>query len=922
MADRVKPREVVQDADGAVLTSFAGLADGSTSIAGDSVQSHKLVNTFVNRSGELEQRPGTSAKLGLQWTNTGKTTEVFAFQFDGCQYSLAKTGNQLTLFFIDVDANGVRFYSRVSYKDNVFRSASDSEPTTMTQVVDGNLCYILIATKSTQLIAFTLVAYSTTVVTKTGTSQITFSLQDYPNVNVLAYLNCSAITSDGKYAYKATSVSQSGANVTYNTNVGEIQTLGVGDPIKFHAYFWMRCADASYYPGFYLWGVSTRRNSVALDVNVQVPFELSDNPLLNESSNNGLGGDILSAIKYTTSPPTLYSRVYTEQPNTEDTFELSDGGYISGSGNKVVRSLSHIAFGALQAGGAVTRVYMARAREIVLASRSSPNISNLLAYVDKLLYATVNYRNDSYSPIGSGNAKYFSLDSNGVPGVTPGLKGSSVVELVYTANGAGSGASNNVCDLTQGAGTIAIGDGYVIPLYGYNQLADTLRHRYPNIVASVGNRVILTGLDNRVGVSNADWSYRGVSFSNFQVSTIDFNDTSAYQVVLGSGASVVYGATSVNGVIIVATDVGIFRIAGSGATSAPTASQANVAKVSSEIVPNNYCFVVFDNKVYYSSSTGFYQLQYAQEVDELSNESWSTLVNKRWNSGDPTAVSYSKQCRAFLLGFSDRNSLLAFNIDSLTWSEFKFATSARPHVNKTFDGVTFETLATEEPFDENLLVNEFDSSTVDFNGLGIWFTGALPGLSTVITESDTDVSGLMTPSELLSILDSRVLSGYGENTARCKGVASVTITEATDTIEPKPIVSAMVSKTFIGDKIGASNRVRGFSLVTNGSGTIDVLVHLPTDDYDDVQLEHNSYSLGLTNEYTGEGLLNAQYSQRSASLTEVQSTQRKTRSDVINIRTRVVGIAEAWQMCLKFSSGLRVVGFQFDTSRKGGRRLH
>lgn len=925
MSNRIKPREFLQEPDLPLVGSFSGLSSASLNQTGDVVFADKLINATITKQGQIKKRNGSKAWATLTWFN-GSTSgyEVYGFKFDNIEYRLVRTGTQLHVYEVEADKqNPDNFlYNYIVFKDNVFRNASLNERATFAMVVEGEFCHILIATPSTQLVSLTIMRRKTKVATKPSASKITFNINNYPITNVLNQDN-TVIYSPDNFLITPTNVSQSGATVTYESSSSQLDWASVGSQVKMHSFFWLRYSDANYYPGLYLYNTAVRRNSTLIDVNVAVPPELYANPIFNEPQLQDLenptyrvmkNNDATSATFYTFIPGN-------HQPTTEDVWDFSDGGYIPGPGKYTRPTPAYISFGALQSGGSNSIVYFLRARHVLIAN-GRLTVGDISQRVNKSPVAHPTYLNDqanAYVTDANKTPYYFDMTNfTGAGNAYPGVGLSSVVELIYhNTNTAGSGASATIADLEPDShGQITINDGYIIPLYGYNAIARTneFEQKYPPIVAAVGNRVILTGLDNLVAVSHADWSYRGVSFNNFQASTIAFSENSSYYVRLAGGSSVVKAITSVNGVLIAATDSGVFRISGSNPSTPPNASVANVARVSSELLPTSQCFIVYDSKVYYASETGFYQLQYSQDVDELTNQSLSSQVSNYFDNYKPISVSYSATLRSFLIGFKGTRELLVLNLDSETWSTYKMATTLVPEINQSFDGFVFKTTRSTDN-KPTLLIATWTNSTSDLANNTGWNYAVIPACATTIYNYETDISTLVTPSELISTLQPdnvqwRLIQSTGFNNAMVTGADEVTITEHPGgSSSSLPIIASFVSKAFSSDRLNRAHRIRGVNVLLTGQGTLKTRIVFPTSTYDDRYPEHTTWLINTSGQHQGEPMLNALFA------------VRVTNGNTINLRFRTTGISEAWQFACSISEGLCLAGLQFDTSRKTLRRL-
>lgn len=914
MSDRIKPREYTQEPDTPVVSSFAGLSSASLNQTGDIIFQDKLVNAVVTKSGEIRKRYGSGVNAVLTWFNDAQGYEVYGFQFDGINYRLVRTGTQLSCYAVNNDGA----YHYVAFKDSVFRQESLNEKATYATVIEGNTCHILIATPSTQLVSFTILSRDATITSKPNATQIQYNITDYPSTTNTMNNGNTIVWSPAKQIGLPIAVSQANGVMIF-TGSTPLTWAAVGVTVKQHSFFWLRYSDANYYPGIYLYNTALRRNAVALDVNVNVPQELYENPIFNEPQIQDIYKQTLVLFK--NNPTTVASDFYAysnnHQPATADQWDFSDGGYKVDPKIYTRPSPAFVAFGGLEAESQNSRVIMCRLRKVLIGNGENVQRQHITQFVNKEFpqyptYYTANV--GAYATNPTNIASFFGMTSYD-PGSSihkyPGVDLAAVVELIYNRTvAAGSAANQAVADLeANSSGAITINDGYIVPLYGYNAIAKTQEHKYPPIVAAVGNRIILTGSSNLIAVSHADWTYRGFSFNNFQASTISFDSSSAYYVRLTQGSSVVKAITTVNGVLIAATDVGVFRVSGSNASSPPNATDGNVARISNEILPTNRCFSVYENKVFYASRNGLYQLQYLQEVNEIANESMSSHVSSYFTKFTTNTLTYSDTLRAFLISFTGTRELLVLALDSETWSTIKMSTTLAPDINQTYDGFTLKT--TNTATDDCIILCDWTTASTDLSNFAAFVgltTAIVPGASQTINNYATSLDDLVTPAELIATLSAKCVQTEGDNTAMVLGAATVNVVEAAGGISALPIISYFVTKAFVSDRLNRGHRIRGCNILMRGQGALTTALVLPTSFYGDRYQSFNTYLVNASSIHQGEGMLNAAY--------DVQLAKGNT----INLRVPMVGISEAWQLACMFSSGLYVAGLQFDTSRKSLRR--
>jgi hypothetical protein len=250
-------------------------------------------------------------------------------------------------------------------------------------------------------------------------------------VDIANFPSGDVLTQDNTWLFNAsntfipvTSLSQSGFRLS--TTVAAPHGFSLFNQVKSHSFFVCRGRPANYYPGNYLYNVGLRRNSVTLDVNVEIPAPLAANPILNETANQRL--DISSIIPYKTNSAAAvkYTRVFDNKPNSVDDWEFSDGGYIPSDPNIfTTRTPSFIAFGALEAGGASRRVPMMRLRQVLTAPNVNKSVSEQFAFVD-LAPANPTFYLSNGVVTTTNNVFFFSFETSDKPGISL----SAVVELM------------------------------------------------------------------------------------------------------------------------------------------------------------------------------------------------------------------------------------------------------------------------------------------------------------------------------------------------------------------------------------------------------------------------------------------------------------------------------------------------------------
>lgn len=889
MSERFSLREVREDPDLQQIGSFAGLSSASYQVTGDVLFAHRLINARITDRNEVVTRRGTriTTYLANQASAEANNVSIYRFTFDNINYAVTKSGTSVFLDLYRADGTTTHFI----VKTGVFSARASSEKATFSTVIEGNTCYVLMATPSDTLRVLTILRRDLALTTATGSSLVG-TINNYPNANILNNNNTFVINENNAHIPTST-ISQTTFTLTITT--ASPHGLTTASIPRVHSVFWQTTRPANYYPGNYLYQPVIRRNVVSfVDTTVRVPVELYSNPLISEPKEQRL--DIDTLICYSTSSATasLFPRVFTRQPTVANQWDFADGNtYLGGNPNVfTVRTPAFVQFGALQTttpANSPQPILMFRSRDIVLVPGASIPISDIKAYVDRVLN-TPAYQDSAGTVIVSGVPTYFTYARAN----SPGINTSAVVELIHQSTG-------TELDLTPSGATVVVGDGFTIPLYGYGDIANVRTLRFPNKVITVGNRVLLSGLDNRVHFSNSNWTYRGISWNNFQVSSINFSSSSAFSIAVGQESSRVISIASVNGVIIVATDNGIFRLSGDSANQPPSATNTNIGRVASEVMSSVDSLLIINNKVLYASSNGLFQLEYSRDNEEITPTPMSTAVTDFF-SQPVDVLMYSPTYRALILSFLNTNSLLFYSMESETWSEFKFAFQARPILCQSFDGVAFA-FPRNDNANFNMHQTVWDMSyTSDLQNTALIApnTSILSRTATVTT-TPTDVSTLVTPTEMLSNLNANVRMAFGSNHAVVDSGSAVVNEYAGGSIAA-PIRAFLVTKDYFGNKLIRASRVRNLVLILTGTGTLTSRLLL-SDDFRAAE-----YDVTIVNP-SGQVQPGAEFASRTVT------------GDTASVRLRFMGSSEYWAVGVELDTNLRLLGWQFDTSVKKRGRL-
>lgn len=867
--DRVQPKENYNP-ELAVLGTFTGLNSNSFLASTDVTYASKITNAYISGKGVIKGRQGSKISAGFFNVVSGASTDAFKFTFDEHDYIIAKVGRFAYLSLLD----STGLVTKTLTKANIYPAVSENDKSQFTIIVDDDVCWVLSSQENTSILAFCLIKRTISQLTITDANNFTGVISKYPDNNSSNASNTILFKSSGAYL-PATTISQSTFTYTINSSA---HGLTSSDTVNAYLFYAAYTVAAFYYPGNYLYNSSVRSNIIPLDVNVEVSAQILDSPLLYEDSPD-ISANVIKAFQ---TPTTAYSEV--SLPTTATEYTFTDGTFSPGAA-VLTSSPEYMSFGALQTPTDSTYVHQFRLRQIPGSKGVNVSVSQVNVFVDKVLAAPTYYTSTG-AVTTTNSVKYFG-------NIRPSL--SSVVEVMSFFP---ISASTPV--KLDDNSTISIGDGYYIPLYGLSQVANIFTSKFPTNIVAVGNRIVYSGLNNKIAVSNADWRYRGISWNNIQVSSIDFSDNSAYLVSLLQGASIVTALDSVNGVLIAGTDVGTFRISGTDATTPPNASTAFVSKIADGKIKTNRCLLVWEGKVYIASKFGLYQLQYKQESEDIDVQSLSTPVQDYFLDNDVEALTYSEYYRSFMIELSGVDELLVYNLNSSTFSTFKPTFAGSFEVQDNIDGYGVRLNQTDGNY--TYWICQWSDDSTDLANVGLFSPpSTLATTSRSITVNGlTDASYLCTPAEVLDSLDG-IDKAYGRDNVTSSTSRVVLDSIVTGNV-PYPVLSFYVSKAFVGDRLGNAMRLRSLLLLVAGIGEGKFTI---------VGRSNNSKGTSrYVYELTGAGVK-----------TKDDSVFDLINSDVDWLKLRTAGVNNFFYFVAEFS-GVELVGYQLDLSSQGTKTLH
>lgn len=875
--------------DALYIGDFKGLATAGGSFGADPSYLQTLTNAFVTKDGKLKQRSGSTYIYGV---NTTAIPELFQFTFSGERFILHRTGISFSIYRVVFDNLGQAYDARLlTQKASVLRDASANEPATYAVKTDGNYCHVLVATASTQLVSFTL-TFRDTVVSSTTATTASGSIGQWFAGNVLSQNNSKVFTSTGVSATTAIANVGSALTLTWTTRPADVV---VGSKVRVWSCFWLRYIDASYYQGSQLYSTGLRRNTIPLDVNVEVPESLSTNAIYNEPIQD-LDWETYWAYDTNVTNTTRLTKVTNRQPLTANVWDFSDGSYRALNTQLANRTPNYIAFGGLLSNNTSSRVFINRLRSILVGAFEYPSTVDMSVRVDKAS-ATVSWHLFNANQISSGEPKYFSFAST--VSSSPGVNQEAVVELLYlfNATNAINGAVGQIADISPSLDTHTIGDGFGVPLYGYNLLARTKSFSFPNIVRFVGNRLVLSGGSNQILASSSDWNYRGFSFTNCQVSSLNFSGSSPYLLQLEQAGGNVRAIESVNGVMVVVSDSATYRVSGKERNSPPTADSAVVSRLTNQI-SNASALTVAENSVYMANTSGLYKLNYVREQDEGVLEDISLPVANLFGE-QPQSLVYSRAMGCLLMRFPSQRKLLAYSLLTRTFSQVHVSVPFDLMLFPTLDGYLISSTAGQ-------LVSVWNPlNTVDLRDLQFF---------TLFTVDATEISVSAVPTSANNIsLSPYLAQRYSgsfvalpayNNQVRAVGNAFV-LTEQPSGNSAKQVLSSAVTKAIYTDKFSRGMRLREANVLLSGSGLAAVAVG-------DAGLENANQRLPLylvSVDSFGRATVTGEQNKASNNLAFPTG-------DTVNVRLGSFGLSEAYAFAIQLSPTLECVGFALNTSAR------
>lgn len=881
--------------DQIVVAGFRGLATAGGDYGADPTYLSTLTNAYVERDGRIVKRKGSNALYSIHNT-TATPADLYQFSFAGEQFFAQKLGTQLSVYRIARDATGQAYNIQVlTTKNTVLRDASASERVSFAHRVEGYYCHVLAATASTGLVSLTLSYREGTVSSTTATTATLPVVQPYEG-GVVSQSNSKLFTAQD--VSPTTAIAVSGSNMTL-TWVSRPADVVVGSKLKVFSCFWLRFVDANYYPGSSMNSPMLRRNTIPLDVNMEIPEQISGNPIFNEPAQD-LALETLRIYEQTVVNAPRATKVASQQPAAVWDWDFSDGAYRVAAGAQTNRTPNFAAFGGLLPNNLSIRLIGTRLRRVLVGAFATIDMGELAFFVDGAA-TPVSYHDATTANIASGTTTFFSTAAH--VGRPPGVNLEAVVELVLSFNTTNpvNGNASVYVDISENRATHRIGDGQAVPLYGYSLLAASKSFTFPPLVAFVGNRLVLSGTNNRILVSSSDWNYRGFSFTNTQVSSLGFNRNSPYLLSIEQQGGTVRAIASVNGVMVVSTDTSTYRVTGNERNNPPNAETAVVSRLSNQSTVNG-CLTVAENTVYLANERGLYRVNYHRESDEGAMEDLSLPVSVLFKQ-QPQAVVYSKVFNSLLISFSGGKRVLCYSLLTKSFWELTVSVPYNLVLFSTLDGFTFTADTTLVVCSFNPLIN----TDVEFSG---FITPAtLQALTLAVNGTPVSAATVALPPALMSAYTSQpVVPVYG-NKVRSVGSATV-LTESTTGNTGKPIYASAGTKALYSDKLRRGLRLREAYVLFAGNGTARVA--LPTMGATEGSPQRvQIYNLQITADGT-------------ATVTGEQNKSPTTTypvADTVLVNLGLFGSSEAYEVVVEVGTGVEWLGFSLNTAARAQQQL-
>ena len=885
-----------QDPDVLLVSDFKGMATTGGEYGASNEYLSILTNATVEKDGTIHKRTGSKWIYGLSSSDPNIAREIFQFSYYGRTWIVQRAGKALLVYAAIEDSDGIKTIRVLKSQSDIL--VNGNEPASFAVKAEGDYCHVFVATSSTQLISLTIIARDGFLKNVTSTS----AKMDIGGFYAGASSSNSLVSLEkNDLLISDTSISINGSGemtVGYSSNPGIVN----GDRAFLFTCFWLRYCDSNYYTGTQIYNKGLRLNTIPLDANVETPESIRTNYIYNEPIQD-LDTETLWIYKDSTVNAPRLPWAGNRNPSSVNQWDYSNGSYKNEAGQLTTRTPAFVAFGGLETNNISTQLNFARLRTLLIGAFQKPKAGDINVYADKKFRQTV-FHNANGSGIAdyiNDEPTYFSMAATA--SASPGCSLDAVVEVIYIkAETGGAAVSNMVVDISRDLTEIVIGDGYVVPLYGYSILARQRAGVFPNKVYVIGNRLILSGNSNRVLISANDWNFRGMTLTNVQLSSFNFTENSPYLLQVEQGGGNINAIRSVNGVLIISTDSNTYRVTSTDRNSPPNATSAVVSRLTNQIATED-AIEVINNSVFMANSTGLYSLEYQSENDEGVVNDLSLEVSDVFRKYNVRAINYSRVLDSILISFSNNNKLLRYSLRSKTWSYVHVSIPNTLRLFSTFDGYTF----LNDRIDNN--GNVFNACTwdaslsKDMESIDFLTTISVDANSKAFANEPSEVEAfLATQPALVGNSNSNLELIYNNRIQNTSG-SPITFVESVAGNVARDIVAGFSTKAHHNGKLNSALRYRNINLILSGYGSCSITV-VPTSSTKENVPIYREVSIATDGKVTVDNK-------------ETAPAQKGTEAIVL---LSDLGISESFSLAVEFE-GLVFVGYQFDTGAKSNRKL-
>ena len=508
-----------QDENKVFSDNFGGLNTTASDVNVPYSDSPLLYNCDVDVSGNITKRRGTRI-IGSFSSTADRSYNYFNF-ITGKRYSyiIEKAGIDINIYEIDNDVQTL-----LMTKSDVWDDLAEEAYVSIARTAEFEPRVIL-TTGVNKPVQLTFVEQE--LIDPSGAPTRLFPdptarLEFATTANVLMYINGVRVTVTG---------------VVWIAN--ELAVTGplgsTGDVVDLVVITWQHWSEALFLKGNELAERTTRTNALPIDQNVLIPETLSQQDIPNDFPTDIFSFGYVLYDRDTWDLNGLSNFQYdydsNQSPTTEEEWASGNGAiYDNALGGSVVPSPLFATFGALEAAGNPTELLVIKRFDLLPYFNGGELLDD--AFVTVRVDGTVGtqstnaaaptvvsfgdyayYLFDETGAVTSQDTRFISFEAASRIGVNPAAD----IEIIYTTtNFIGTGATTNVNDFRDGAGT---------PMYGLGVFADYAKGVFPSFVEVFDNRIVLSGFSANpllVLFSEAgDTTFPGKSYRKFQTRITD-----------------------------------------------------------------------------------------------------------------------------------------------------------------------------------------------------------------------------------------------------------------------------------------------------------------------------------------------------------------------------------------------------------------